>query len=272
MQKIQEWSHTLGRYFRLFGLFARFSLMQDMEYRTNFLSGIAVATGWMTIKLLYVAIVYRAGSNIGILTPDHVTLFIGTYTLMTGFYMFYYNGFTSLSDLVREGGMDMYLVKPVSSQFMLSFRYLSFSLLIPDVIGGVGLIAYGWHRAGLPTDALHILGFVLFLISGTVLTYGMFLIPHTLCFWLLSNRGLQSFAAAAWDMNNMPSAIYGKWMQRIGTFILPLFVITNFPGLFLMDRLSPLSFLWGLLVPILVCLLARAIWNKAVRDYASASS
>lgn len=263
---------SILRYLKLFGVFARFSLMQDMEYRINFFSGIAVETGWMLIKLLYVAVVYRAGTNIGILTPDHVTLFIGVYVLLTGFYMFYYTNLTSLADMVREGTLDMYLVKPVSSQFLLSFRQLSFSLLLPDVIGGVGLIAFGWSRAGLPADLKHLAGFLFYLLCSIVLTYGMFLIPHALCFWLISNGGIHTFTAAAWDMNNMPSALYGKWMQRIGTFLLPLFVITNFPGLFVMDQLSPLHLAWGILAPAIFLFLARALWNKAIRDYSSASS
>lgn len=73
----------IKQYLHLLGVFAKFSLMSQMEYRANFLAGIAVETGWMLIKLLYVAIVYRAGVNIGILTPDHIMLFIGIYVLMT---------------------------------------------------------------------------------------------------------------------------------------------------------------------------------------------
>ncbi len=70
----------------------------------------------------------------------------------------------------------------------------------------------------------------------------------------------------------MPSAIYGKWMQRIGTFILPVFVITNFPGLFLMGELSAGLILWGALVPVLVFLIVRCVWKRAIRNYSSASS
>ena len=65
---------------------------------------------------------------------------------------------------------------------------------------------------------------------GNLLTYSLFLIPNLLCFWIVASRGIADITAALWDFNNMPQLIYGKWMQRIGTFILPVFVITNFPG------------------------------------------
>ena len=68
----------------------------------------------MIIKLLYVAIVYKAGVSIGILTPDHIMLFVGIYTLMTGIYMLYYGNFSSLPAMVQRGELDLYIVKPVS--------------------------------------------------------------------------------------------------------------------------------------------------------------
>lgn len=254
------------------GVFAKFSLMSQMEYRINFAAGVAVETGWLLIKLLYVAIVYRAGINIGILTPDHILLFIGIYVLMTGFYMLYYGNFTSLSTMVRDGQLDMYLVKPMSTQFLVTMRQWDFSLLLPDLAAGSVMIGIGWHRAGLPSDFWSVAGFLFLIVCSNLLTYSMFLIPHLLCFWIVSSRGIADVTAAVWDFNNMPQMIYGKWMQRIGTFILPIFVITNFPGLFLMRELSKGMMAWAVALPVLFFLIARLVWKRAVKSYTSASS
>lgn len=264
--------NNLKRYCKLFAVFIRFSLMSQLEYRINFAAGVLVETGWMLIKLLYVAVVYRAGTNIGILTPDHILLFIGTYILMTGFYMVYYPNFTSLASKVREGELDMYLVKPVSLQFLATLRQLDISLLLPDLIAGIIMIVLGWQRAGLPVNAGAIAGFCFFTLCGILLTYSLFLIPHLLCFWIVSTSGIDTMAAALWDFNNMPQTVYGKWMQRIGTFILPVFVITNFPGLFLMGELTLPMAVWGCLSPIIFFFLSRKLWKCAVKNYSSASS
>lgn len=263
---------VIKRYLRLLGVFAKFSLMSQLEYRANFVAGVCVETGWMLIKLLYVAVVYRAGISIGVLTPDHILLFIGIYVLMTGFYMLYYGNFTSLSTKVREGQLDMYLVKPVSTQFLVTLRQLDFSLLLPDLVVGIVMIGIGWSRAGLPLNVGSVAGFLFLLACSNLLTYSMFLIPNLLCFWIVSTRGISDMTAALWDFNNMPQMIYGKWMQRIGTFILPIFVITNFPGLFLMGELSKGMMVWAVVVPILFFVIARLIWKRAVKSYTSASS
>lgn len=264
--------YELKKHLHLLFVFAKFSLMSQLEYRANFLAGMLVETSWMLIKLLYVAVIYRAGINIGMLTPDHILLFVGTYILMTGFYMLFYQNFTSISDLVREGTLDMHLVKPVSLQFLITLRHFDFAFLLPDFIAGIVIIVLGWSRAGLSCDVLSIAGFIFYLICANFLTYSLFLIPNLLCFWTIATRGISDITSALWDFNNMPQTIYGKWMQRIGTFLIPIFIITNFPGLFVMGELSTSMMLWGMLAPILFFLIGRLIWKKALKVYSSASS
>lgn len=270
--RVNHFLKEMKRYLRLFGVFAKFSLMSQLEYRANFVAGVAVELGWMLIKLIYVAVVYRAGVNIGILTPDHIMLFVGIYVMMTGFYMFYYPNFVSLSSLVREGGLDLHIVKPVSLQFLVTLRQLDFGMFLADFVAGVIMIVLGWQRAGLPVNFVSVVGFIFLIICANLLTYSMFLIPHLLCFWIVSTKGVADLTAALWDFNNMPQLIYGKWMQRIGTFILPVFVITNFPGLFVMGELSAGMMVWAVAAPVLFFFIARAVWKCAVRNYSSASS
>ena len=138
----------IGRYCKLLGIFAKYSLMSALEYRVNFVTGVTVEMGWMVIKLLYVAIVYKAGINIGILTPDHILLFVGTYMLMTGVFMLYWGNFSSLPGMVQQGELDLYIVKPVSLQFLVTMRRLDFAYLLPELIAGTAMIVTGWRLAG----------------------------------------------------------------------------------------------------------------------------
>lgn len=262
----------MKRYWKLLGIFAKYSLMSVLEYRINFVAGVTVELGWMLIKLFYVAIVYKAGVSIGILTPDHILLFIGTYVLMTGIYMLYYNNFTSLPGMVGQGSLDLYIVKPISLQFYVTMHHLDFPMFLTNVVAGTVMIVTGWRLAELPVGVVEIGGFLLFLLCGCLLTYSLFLLPYLISFWTVSVGGIGDITAALWDFNNMPSMIYGKWMQRIGTFILPVFVITNFPGLFVMGQLSAGMVVWGIASPVVFFVISRVLWKKAVRNYSSASS
>lgn len=262
----------IGYYLKLISVFAKYSLMSALEYRINFVAGVTAETGWMIIKLLYVAIIYKAGTNIGILTPDHILLFVGTYVLMTGVYMLYWGNFISLPGMVQQGELDLYIVKPVSLQFLVTMRKLDFAYLLPDLAVGIGMIVIGWHRAGLRVGVIPITGFLFYLACGCLLTYSLFLLPYILSFWIISVGGIADISNALWDFNNMPSLIYGKWFRRIGTYILPVFVITNFPGLFLMGELSPWACVWGAFAPVLFFILSRILWEFSLKRYSSASS
>lgn len=263
---------NIGRYCRLMGVFAKYSLMSALEYRINFITGMTVEMGWMIIKLLYVAIIYKAGTNIGILTPDHILLFIGTYVLMTGVYMLYFGNFCSIPGMVQQGELDLYMIKPVSLQFLVTMRRLEFAYLLPNLIAGIVMIVTGWRLAGLPVGVTEIAGFLFYLFCGCLLTYSLFLLPYVLSFWIVSVGGISDISNALWDFNNMPSLIYGKWFRRLGTYILPFFVITNFPGLFLMGELSLWACVWGAGAPVLFFVLARLFWKASLKRYSSASS
>ena len=249
----------IGRYCKLLGIFAKYSLMSALEYRVNFVTGVTVEMGWMVIKLLYVAIVYKAGINIGILTPDHILLFVGTYMLMTGIFMMYWGNFSSLPGMVQQGELDLYIVKPVSLQFLVTLRRLDFAYLLPELIAGTAMIVTGWRLAGLPAGAVPIAGFLFYLACGCLLAYSLFLLPYILSFWIISAGGIADISSALWDFNNMP-------------YILPVFVITNFPGLFLMGELSPWACVWGAAAPALFFALSRALWKFSLKKYSSASS
>ena len=262
----------LGYYCRLTGVFVKYSLMSALEYRANFIAGMTVEMGWMIIKLLYVAIIYKAGTSIGILTPDHILLFVGTYIFMTGIFMLYFGNFNALPGMIQQGELDLYIVKPVSLQFLVTMRRLEFAYMLPNLVAGTVMIVTGWRLAGLPADPFFVAGFLFFLVCGCLLSYSLFLLPYLLAFWIVSLGGIVDIANAMWDFNNMPSMIYGKWGRRIGTYVLPIFVITNFPGLFLMGELGLGACLWGAGAPVLFFIISRRLWKMALKKYSSASS
>ena len=57
--------------------------------------------------------------------------------------------------------------------------------------------------------------------------------------------------------------------QAIGVFVIPMFVITNFPALFVLGRMSPLYFAWGFVAPVLFGFIASWLWKAGLKHYAS---
>lgn len=262
---------AIKRYAGLIVLFAQNSLEAQLEYRINFIAGILVETGFMLSKLTYVVLIYKTNTVINGMTPDYILIFIGTYAIMTGIYMSFYPNFCNIAGYIREGGLDLYLTKPVSGLFLVTFRYIDFAMPIPNLLGGIIMVVIGWRGCGFPVSIGNIFLFLLFLITGTILTYAVFLLPRLLAFWTVSTNGLAQISDAVWDFNNMPMGIYNRVLQGIGCFLFPVFLITNVPGLIVGGRISGSFLLWSILAPVLFLSVTVLVWKYAIRRYSSAS-
>ncbi|MCL2109068.1 MAG: ABC-2 family transporter protein, partial [Oscillospiraceae bacterium] len=254
-----------------YGHFVKYSIMEQLEYKANFFIGIAVECTWLVTKLLYVFITQTTGALVGGHTPDEIMLYVGVFMILTALQMslFAWN-FFFFSWGVNRGDLDLIMVKPVSLMFMSTTRFVNISVPIPNIIGGSVLIAVAWGRLGLQASALNILLFLHFMLAGLVVSYSLFFIPHLSAFWTLKTNGITELSNGLWDFNNMPMQIYNKWWQRLGVFVIPVFVITNFPVMALFDNLTSIYLLWGLIVPILAFVLIRVLWKIAIRKYSSA--
>lgn len=263
---------TFKTYMALFWVFAKNSLAAQLEYRINFVSGILVEVGYFLAKLSYVFLIYKTGTSINGLSPDYILMFIGTYAVMTGIYMSFYPNFCEISSHIKDGTLDFYLVKPVSQLFLVSFRHIDFAMPIPNILGGSIMVVIAWNRCGFSVDFLHVGGFLLFLLLGTLLTYAIFLLPRLLSFWVISTNGVTTICDSVWDFNNMPMGIYHRAIQGVGSFLFPVFLITNIPGLVVGDKISPAFLLWAILAPFLFLTITLKIWRIALSRYSSASS
>lgn len=263
----------IKKHLYIYLLFVKNSVMAQMEYRFNFIGNMAMETGYLFVKLSYVVVVYRSGVTINGLTPDEILFFIGTFITMTGVYagMFMINNF-GLRQKIKEGELDIYLTKPVSLQFMVTLRRADVTIFAVDLIAGAVVVIIAWTRLAIPVSLVTLGGYLLFMALSSVVAYGLFLLPQILSFWFLDTSAIAEITDMFWDFNNMPMDIYHNWIQQLGVFVLPIFVITNFPPLFVLNKMPPAYFAWSLLLPFLLLWIVRLAWQKGLRSYSSASS
>lgn len=262
---------TLKNYLIVYGLFVKNCLIAQLEYRANFALGLAVELAYLVSKLLYVAVVYQTDLHIAGLTPDGMLMFVGTYTIMTGVYAgLFFTNFVRIPEYVRSGSLDLLLVKPISLQFLVSLRYIDLGMPIPNLAAGWAMVAIGWRALDIPVTAYSVGLYALFLAAGVIITYCLMIVPALLSFWFVNTGGLASIFYAIWDANNMPMPIYSRLVQRVGVYVLPFLVITNFAPLAAMGTLKPEQLVWGAAVPVLLLIGVRLLWNNAIRNYSSA--
>lgn len=263
----------LRKHLMIYGLFVKNSLIAQLEYRFSFLGNFSMEAGYLLVKLSYVVVVYRSGVTLNGLTPDEVLLFSGTFVALTGLYagLFMLNNY-GLRTLIKDGDLDLMLTKPVSTQFLVTLRRADLTIFGVDVIAGFIMVAVAWARLGLPLTVATVGGYATFFALSTVVSYGLFLLPLLLTFWLLNATALAGIVDQFWDFNSMPMDIYSRWIQSAGVFILPIFVITNFPPMAALSRLPVEYMAWAVVLPLVLLWGVHALWMKGLRQYNSASS
>ncbi|MDR0731247.1 MAG: ABC-2 family transporter protein [Treponema sp.] len=263
---------TIKRYLAIYGLFVKFSIMSQMEYRLNFFISAGVQLAHICTKLTYIVVLYSTGVVINGFSPDEMTIMIGTYTALSGvFVSLFLINFDGLSGHIQRGTLDTYIVKPISLQFIATLRHVDLAFAFVSLIAGGVMVALGWSRAGVAFTPLKILGFLGFVFWGLFLTYSVFLIPNILCFWTTASSGVSALVGQLWDFNNMPMTIYDGLIKVLGTFIIPVFLITNMGGLFVLEKLSPAMIAWSILAPVVFFIISRILWNRGMKRYVSVS-
>ena len=267
---MKEKLHECGWYVKVAVHFGKLSLQSVMEYPLNFASGVCVELAYMVIKLVYLYVVLSTGMKVGSLTPEEVVIFVGTYIFMTGIWMFL-SGVNSIPDTVVKGDLDLIMTKPGSLQFLQTFGKYNFALACPNVIVGTALIIVGWRVSGIAVTVPNIAVFVFYLVCGVVLTYSFGLMASLLVFWVTSLNAVNTLYSALWDYNNMPMELYPRIIKQIGTFLIPIFLVTNWSGMAVLGKLSTLQMVWGIVIPALAFLLSRKMFCAGVRRYTSAN-
>lgn len=263
----------LGKHARIYALFVRNFILEQLQYRTNICLFFLVEFGYVAARLMYVLVVQETGVRINGMPPQSIYLFSGTSLLMMMFCvgMLQFN-VIHFGRKIREGELDLLMVKPVSLQFIATLRHTDFISASPNIVVGIPLIVYGWRLLGLPANFTHIAGFLLFILLGLLVMYGLLTIPMILAFYFFQVDEFNSILWALWDFNSLPCRIQPYLIQWVGIYIFPIFLIANFAPLYAMHRLSRLELAWGIIAPFLVLGLVRVAWQRAVRQYGSASS
>lgn len=270
---MHEMIREIRKHLFIYAIFVKNSLIAQMEYRFNFIGNMAMEVGYLFVKLSYVVVVYRTGVSINGLSPDEILLFIGTFVTLTGAYagLYMINNF-GLRGKIKDGDLDLLLTKPVSLQFMATLRQTDLTIFSVDAIAGLIMVGIAWARLRIPFNILTVGGYAGFMLISAVVSYSLFLIPQILSFWFTNTSSIAEISDSFWDFNNMPMDIYNRWIQQIGIFVIPIFVVTNFPSMFLLHKMPPAYLAWAFLLPVLLLMIVRMLWKTGLGNYSSASS
>ncbi|QDV10897.1 hypothetical protein CA51_07510 [Rosistilla oblonga] len=278
-------------YGRVLLTFARNSLVRDMTFRANFLFQCISSVSWTLMNVGFYLIIFQYTNSIGEGTGWHkhqFFLFLATTWFINSLVQaFFMPNAEEFSELIRTGGLDFALLKPIDTQFLVSFHKVDWSSLSNFA---VGLVLAAISLSYLITDpvaplqitATMVILYPLFILCGVAIMYSLMISLSATSIWLGRNQTLYNFWFYITNFSRYPMEIYqngwGWSLWGLFTFVIPVLVVVNVPARIIAKPLDPrAAWEWPLagfmLFATVVCLVAsRWVFRKALLSYRSASS
>ena len=280
-------------YLKVFLTFARNSLIRDMSFRVNFLLQCIASMAWAGMNWGLFKIIYQHTGEIGRGTGWHENeffIFLGTIWIINSLIqtMFMANA-EEFSELIRTGNLDFALLKPIDTQFLISFPRLNWAQLPNGMLGVVLIISSMMNLMQDPSKDLYFNGFTLlayvfFVTCGAVVMYSVMIMLASTSIWFGRNQNLYNFWFYITNFYRYPMEIYqrnGSGMARWATFtfVVPILVVSNVPARILAQPLGTpwKQWEWGLagfaiFSAVWMLWLSRWVFRQALKSYRSASS
>src|SRR5262249_53739034 len=135
----------------------------------------------------------------------------------------------------RSGDLDLYLLKPIDEQFLITCRRLDWSTA-PKLVLGPLVMAGGLRGLGWQFDALQVVLFLALFVCGVALAYSFLLMLTSSSVWLMRNQSLMELWWLATTVMRYPREVYSDnfyWavlMRRLFWYALPMLVVVNVPA------------------------------------------
>ena len=251
------------------------TIAESSEFRFNhLLSFLVIALPLVFTMLLWRKVLGESG-QIGVFDLQRIITY---YFLVVLFQDITYPGpFWEIIDHIRDGGLNVFLSKPISYpgyifalKLGINIPYLFLSFLTLFLLG----VFVGFNKyLVFPPNIFY---FVLFLVSfflAVVLGFTLSFIFSALTFWLEEGRGIEVFLEFLISLTSgviLPVSLYPGFLKTLCN-LLPFRYILNFPVEVYLGiargRALYLGFLAQASWALIVLLLLKFIWNEGLKRY-----
>lgn len=274
-------------YARVYWTFFRNSVVREMTFRGNFLITVLTRAFWFVAQLTLFEIIYRSVSSIGApgtadaWSREEYFAFMATAMLINAVVeTFFMPNCANFSELIRTGNLDFALLKPIDTQFLVSFEKVELAML-NQILLAVALLIYALTHVtpAVTVGVLDVLLYVMYLGVGVAFFYSLMLTLAATSVWLGRNQGLYDFWFYITVFARYPRSIYsgsptGEVLRFAFSYVVPILLVVTVPARVLLDKALVPGWIAGVaaLAAIVGLVASRLIFVWSLKSYRSASS
>jgi ABC-2 type transport system permease protein len=260
----------MNRYLHVLGLFWSTAIAAELEYRLNFLIAALSSLTNLIGSIFGLFLFYRSGYHFQDWKWEEALIVLGIFTFLQGFAATLLA--PNLNRIVRhvqDGTLDFVLLKPISSQFWLSFRTIS-PWGLPDLTFGTIMVFYAGTRLNL--KPVNYLASVFPLILGLIILYCLWFMLGATSIWFVKIYNVTEVLRGFLEAGRFPMVAYPASYRVFFTFVIPVAFLTTVPAEVMLGRSQYPWILGATFLAVVLLFVSQWFWKFALRFYTSASS
>jgi ABC-2 type transport system permease protein len=268
----RNWPHKQLRHLRLWRRFLTQAVVRETHYRAHFVTTLLVGLVQLGLGIVPILLLFGYTDEVRGWSRADVILLVGIFQIVTGLISaFVAPNLNRMTTYITEGELDVVLVRPVSSQFYLTSRWINVAEL-SNVVTGVLVLVLGLVQSGASPHVAQVLQALVLAACGLVLLATVWSAMSVLAFWLQSVNPIGFIYLNLMEAGRYPLAFFPVAVRAFLTFAFPVAFATTYPVQALAGDLGWMPVAGGIALAVTAVTLVRMLWRRGLRTYASASS
>jgi ABC-2 type transport system permease protein len=250
----------------------RASAALALQYRLEFVVEGALAVLWVGVTLIPILVVFGRTQAIAGWSFPEMLLVLGWFVALKGFL----EGAVSPSlmnviEHVRKGTLDFILLKPADAQLLVSIAKIE-PWRVVDLAGALAIFVYAFRALGRSPSFLDVATALAMLVAALLVLYSIAILVVSIAFVAVRVDNLLYLFQSVFDVARWPSTVFRGALAVVFTYVLPLALMTTYPALALLGKLTPATAFGALAGTLAFAAFARLSWRASIGRYTSASS
>lgn len=260
------------RYLKIYYSLIKLNLAALLIYRSNFFASVFSNLLWGIFSIITMAILTSKTKYVMHWSRNELLLLIGFHNVIWSFFQIVFvHNFYDFSRKINKGTLDFYLLKPLDSQFLMSFSRIRFESLLRFIMG-VGYVMYMLHVLHVPFHVTQVFFLIFIGIFSVVIFYSIWFLFSTLTIWLTRLSNISDMMNTLSGVSRYPPDIFWEVSLTVGVLLFPLLLAIATPVQILLQKNVTNNSILLILFSCLLLVGTRVFWKFALRYYTSANS
>lgn len=260
---------SIIRVLRLQWIFFKLSAIADLQMRVNTLVQFTNDVGWYAVQIVLFEALYLHINQLGGWTVADTRVFLGVLFMVDALQMiFFAHNFEMLSEKVSRGDMDLMLLKPASSQQLMTAQRMMCGYGLNFLLAGAWL---AWSLSQIPGGLSwsSLLMLLLVVPAGVGIFYSTRLLFSTSALLFSRSEHINELYFSFFRLGLRPDHVYTPRLRYMVLMVIPVGMIASVPARLLVEPFDILLLAGLLTMSMLFVFAAHCFWNWSVRRYCS---